>query len=99
MFCEQSVHNASFWTVFENNGPGLWTRILAQGNAFFLNLFRDGYFAGASPSEAFYIKCDEDNNPQSAIDSGLLTAYYYIAPNKPAEFVRLVYQQQVKALA
>lgn len=95
MFCEQSVYNSSFWIVFENNGPGLWAKVKAQGEGFFGNLFRDGYFAGATASEAYFIKCDADNNPQSAIDVGLFTADYYIAPNKPAEFVRLRFQQKI----
>jgi phage tail sheath protein FI len=97
IFCKKSVYNASFWTVFENNGAGLWSRMKAQGDGFFLNLFRDNYFAGETPAEAFFIQIDEENNPQEAIDAGLLTADYYIAPNKPAEFVRIRFQQKVKA--
>lgn len=96
MFCEQSIYDGSFWVVFENNNPGLWSRMKSQGDGFFLNLFRDGYFAGASPDEAFAIVIDESNNPQSAIDAGIVTADYYIAPNKPAEFVRLRFQQKVR---
>jgi hypothetical protein len=95
MFCEQSVYNASFWVLFENNGPGLWAKIKAQGDGFFNNIFRDGYLAGTKPSEAWHIKVDSENNPQSAIDAGLLTVDYYIAGNKPAEFVRLRFQQKV----
>jgi len=95
MFCEQSIYNASFWIPFENNGPGLWKRIITQGNGFFNNIFEDNYLAGATPSEAWFIKCDSDNNPQSAIDAGLITADYYIAPNKPGEFVRLRFQQKI----
>ena len=97
MFCEQSVYNASFWTVFENNGPGLWAKMKAQGDGFFMNIFRDGYLAGETPAQAWFIKIDSENNPQSAIDAGLLTADYYIAPNKPAEFVRLRFQQKVNS--
>lgn len=97
MFCEQSIYNASFWTVFENNGSGLWSKMKAQGDGFFANIFRDGYLAGDSPSEAWFIKIDEENNPPSAVDAGLLTADYYIAPNKPAEFVRLRFQQKVNS--
>jgi phage tail sheath protein FI len=96
MFCEQSVYNASFWVVFENNGPALWSRMTAQGNGFFLRLFRDGYFAGSSPSEAYAIVIDSSNNPKESIDAGFVTADYYIAPNKPAEFVRLRFQQKIR---
>lgn len=96
MFCEQSVYDASFWSVFENNGPGLWAKMKAQGDGFFLGLHNDGYLAGTKPSESWFIKADSENNPQASIDAGLLTVDYYIAPNKPAEFVRLRFQQLVK---
>jgi phage tail sheath protein FI len=95
MFCEQSMYDASFWIPFENNGPSLWARVKKQGEGFFLRLFRDGYFRGASPDEAFAIVCDESNNPTESVDAGYLIVDYYIAPNKPAEFVRLRFQQKV----
>ena len=99
IFCEKSIYNSSFWACFENNGPGLWGKMKAQGDGFFLNIFNDGYLAGNSPSEAWFIKADGDNNPQEAIDAGLLTVDYFIAPNKPAEFIRLRFQQRVKSAA
>lgn len=95
MFCEQSIYNSLFWAVFENNGPGLWAKVKAQGDGFFSNIFRDGYLAGTSPSQAWQIVVDESNNPPEAVDAGLLTVDYYIAPNKPAEFIRLRFQQKV----
>lgn len=99
MFCEASIEGASWWVVFENNGPGTWSRMTAQGNGFFLNIFRDGYLAGNAPADAFKIVINETNNPQEAIDAGLLTADYYIAPNTPGEFVRLRFQKLVKKAA
>jgi len=99
MFCEKSIENASYWVVFENNGPATWSKMLVQGNGFFTNIFRDGYLAGTTPSDGFKIVIDSSNNPQSAIDAGLLTADYYIAGNKPGEFVRLRFQQKVQAAA
>ena len=94
MFCQQSISDASFWIPFENNGPALWTRVKKQGEGFLLRLFRDGYLRGASPSEAFAIVCDDTNNPANEVDAGLLTVDYYLAPNKPAEFVKLRWQQR-----
>jgi hypothetical protein len=97
MFCEKSLYNASFWAVFENNGPGLWAQIKAQFDSFFSTLYSDGQLAGDSPAQAFFVKVDNDNNPKSAVDAGLLTVDCYIAPHKPAEFVRLRFQQKVSA--
>ncbi len=99
MFCEKSIENASYWVVFENNGAGTWTKMKAQGEGFFTTLFRDGYFAGTTATDAFKIVIDTSNNSQANVDAGLLTADYYIAANKPAEFVRLRFQQKVQPTA
>jgi phage tail sheath protein FI len=93
MFVEKSVFNSTFWIVFENNGPALWTRIKGQLVSFMTGLFNEGYFAGNTPSQAFFVICDESNNTQASIDQGQVIIDVGIAPNKPAEFVRFRFQQ------
>jgi phage tail sheath protein FI len=88
MFVEKSIYNSTQWIVFENNGQGLWARIKAQINGFLGNLFNDGYFAGTSPNQAFFVICDETNNTAASISAGQVVIDVGIAPNKPAEFVR-----------
>jgi len=97
MYLEKSLKNASPWVFFENNGPALWGRVKAQFDGFLKNRFDDGYFAGETPAEAFLVKVDEDNNPQSSIDAGILTIDIFVAPNKPAEFVRLRFTQKTRS--
>ena len=97
IFLEKSIENASYWVVFENNGPPTWARMLSQGNGFFTALFREGYFKGNSPSKAFKIVIDETNNPQEVIDQHILIADYYAAPNKAGEFIRLRFQQKLQS--
>jgi len=99
IYVKKAVYNASWWIVFENNGPALWARIKSQGDAYLLNLFNDGYFAGETPADAFLVKCDADNNPQSSIDAGIVIVDYYLAPNKPGEFVWLQFRQKTKSAA
>lgn len=94
MFLEKSIFNATHWIVFENNGPALWAKIKGQINGYLVNLFNEGYFAGNSPSQAFFVVCDETNNPQSSIDAGQVIIDIGVAPNKPAEFVRFRFQQK-----
>ena len=43
--------------------------------------------SAATPAEAFFVKCDEENNPPENRDAGILTVEIGIAPVKPAEFV------------
>jgi hypothetical protein len=55
--------------------------------AFLRRVWRDGALFGLSPAEAFFVKCDAENNPAENRDAGILTVEIGIAPVKPAEFV------------
>ena len=96
MFVERSVWNSTFWIAFENNGPSLWARVKAQLEGFLLGLFTEGYFAGSTPSQAFFVRCDETNNSAASIEAGQVIIDVGIAPNRPAEFIR--FRFQVKSL-
>ncbi len=41
----------------------LWERVKRTINAFLLGVWRDGALFGATPDEAFYVKCDGETNP------------------------------------
>jgi len=94
MFLEKSIYNDTFWIVFENNGNGLWSRIKAQISGFMNFLFSDGYFAGASPKQAYFVVVDSSNNTAATIDAGQVIIDVGAAPNKPAEFVRFRFAQK-----
>ena len=49
--------------------------------------WRDGALFGATPEQAFYVKCDAETNPPETIDAGQVIVEIGIAPVKPAEFV------------
>ncbi len=42
---------------------------------------------GQTPDEAFYVKCDEETNPEQMRDLGRLYVEVGVNPVKPAEFV------------
>jgi phage tail sheath protein FI len=94
MFLEKSVFNATGWIVFENNGPGLWSRIKGQLDGFLSNLFNEGLFFGASPTDAYFVVVDETNNDAASIEAGQVIIDIGVAPNRPAEFVRFRFQQK-----
>jgi hypothetical protein len=52
-----------------------------------LRVYRDGALFGASPDQAFYVKCDEETNPPEVIDAGQMVCEIGMCPVKPAEFV------------
>ena len=46
-----------------------------------------GALVGTTPEQAFYVLCDETNNPPSSVDEGKLIVEIGVCPSKPAEFV------------
>lgn len=93
-FLEKSTFLATHWVVFENNDATTRTRVRLQMEAFLLFLFQQDYFTGKTPSEAFYVVCDESNNPPSVVDQGILICDIAVAPKKPSEFVVFRFQQK-----
>lgn len=84
---KESIENGTRWTVFEPNDMTLWKSIERNVRAFLTLLWRDGALLGATPEQAFYVKCDAETNPADVIDAGRLVTEIGIAPVKPAEFV------------
>ena len=86
-YVEESVLEGTQWVVFEPNDMELWQRVRRTITAFLLGVWRNGALFGATPEEAFYVKCDAETNPPESIDAGYLVCEIGIAPVKPAEFV------------
>lgn len=73
--------------AFEPHDAGLWARVHRELTAYLTTLFRRGALKGATPQEAFYIKCDSETNPAEVRDAGQLVAEIGLAPGVPSEFV------------
>jgi hypothetical protein len=84
---EESIAQHTRWVVFEPNDPSLWKAIRRDVSAFLRLLWRDGALMGATPEEAFFVKCDSETNPPEVIDEGRVVTVIGVAPVKPAEFV------------
>ncbi|MGD1703168.1 phage tail sheath family protein [Dapis sp. BLCC M229] len=82
-----SIDKGTQWTVFEPNDAELWGKIRRNVNAYLTNVWRSGALFGATPQEAFYVKCDAENNPPEVRDLGQVIIEIGVAPVKPAEFV------------
>jgi phage tail sheath protein FI len=94
---ETTILDGTQYAVFEPNDITLWEGVKRTLNAFLIGLWRQGALFGASPEEAFYVKCDAETNPPDSIDEGKLVVEVGIAPVKPAEFVifRISQKKQV----
>jgi phage tail sheath protein FI len=84
---EESIAISTRWVVFEPNDRPLWKSIKRDVDAFLTLLWRQGALAGASPEQAFFVRCDAETNPPDVVDAGQVVALVGIAPMKPAEFV------------
>jgi uncharacterized protein len=95
LFCmvEESIFEGTQWAVFEPNDMDLWERVKRTISAFLTRVWRDGALFGATPEEAFYVKCDAELNPPEVRDAGQLIVEVGIAPVKPAEFVIFRFSQ------
>ena len=87
LFLEQSLYSNLTWAVFEPNDTPLWNALTQEVGAFMLGLFRQGAFAGSTPSQAFLVVCDNTTTTQADIDNGVVNILVGFAPLKPAEFV------------
>jgi hypothetical protein len=86
-FLRESIDEGTQWVVFEPNDMALWAKINRNVTAFLTNVWRSGALFGATPQEAFYVKCDAETNPPEVRDLGQVVTEIGVAPVKPAEFV------------
>ncbi|QDQ29009.1 phage tail sheath family protein [Chitinimonas arctica] len=93
LYIEESLYRGTQWAVFEPNDEPLWAQLRLGIGAFMHNLFRQGAFQGASPKDAYFVKCDGESTTQNDIDLGIVNVVVGFAPLKPAEFVVIRLQQ------
>jgi uncharacterized protein len=93
LFLEQTFLANLKWVVFEPNAQPLWSAITLSISAFMLGLFKQGAFAGDTPSDSFSVQCGSQTTTQADIDSGIVNIVVAFAPLKPAEFVVITIAQ------
>lgn len=93
LFIEQSLSAGTKWAMFEPNDEPLWARLRTSVGAFMNGLFRQRAFAGNSPADAYFVKCDGETTTQADIDRGVVNILVGFAPLRPAEFILLTIAQ------
>ncbi len=86
-YVENSIDRSTQWAVFEPNGPALWSNITDTISSFLFAEWRSGALLGATPEEAYFVRCDRSTMTQADLDNGRLICEIGIAAIKPAEFV------------
>jgi phage tail sheath protein FI len=87
LFLRESIEEGTQWVVFEPNDIALWGKIRRNVSAFLTIVWRSGALFGATPEEAFYVKCDAELNPPEVRDLGQVVTEIGVAIVRPAEFV------------
>lgn len=85
------------WAAFEPNEARLWVRIQRELTVYLNKLLRDGALMGATPEQAFFVKCNGETNPPELREIGQVVTEIGLAPLAPAEFivVRIIHRAGV----
>ncbi len=87
LYLERSIEKSSQWAVFEPNGEALWSNIRSGVEDFLFNEWKNGRLLGATPKEAYFVRCDRSTMTQNDIDNGRMVCVIGVAALTPAEFV------------
>lgn len=83
IFVEQSLQAGLQGAVFEPNSPDLWMSIRATIDSFLRSQWAAGAFSGATPDQAFSIRCDHTTMTQSDIGAGRVIVQVGLSPLRP----------------
>lgn len=97
LFLRESIDEGTQWVVFEPNEPRLWAAITRNVTAFLTNVWRSGALFGATPQDAFYVKCDAELNPPEVRNVGQVITEIGVSIVNPAEFVIFRISQRAAA--
>jgi uncharacterized protein len=76
--------------VFEALGEELWATLRAGMEGLLQGLYDDAALRGATPDEAFQVRCDETTMSQNDIDNGRVIAEIVFDPAAPIDTIRVV---------
>jgi phage tail sheath protein FI len=85
----RSLEAGFAWAAFEPNTPRTWDTVRGRVTSFLSDLHVKGMLVGGNPEQAFFVKCDAENNPPEQVDSGQLVCDVGVAPVSPAEFIMI----------
>lgn len=87
IYIRKQLKNLSEFAIFENNDEKLWAQLRTTLGSF-LNEYRNqGGLRGATPAQAYFVKCDAENNSAQTIANGEVHIQVGVALQYPAEFI------------
>lgn len=94
IYLNKALSDATQFAMFENNDERLWSRINTRIISILNDYRNQGGLRGASPAEAFFVKCDAENNTAELIAQGQVNIEVGVALQYPAEYVVISLSQK-----
>jgi hypothetical protein len=76
--------------TFEASGERTWRRVEERLGDLLLGLLREGALRGATPADAFHVRCDRSTMTQNDVDEGRVIAQVTLQPAAPVEEIVVV---------
>ena len=86
-YIRKNLQNLTEFALFENNDERLWAQIRTTLGSFLNEYKNQGGLRGATNAQAFFIKCDGENNSAQQIANGEVHIQVGVALQYPAEFI------------
>jgi phage tail sheath protein FI len=86
---KRAIDLSTQWAAFAPNDVFTRAKLRLSLINFLASLWQRGALMGGAMEEAFFVKCDEENNPPRERDQGKLIVEIGVAPSVPFEFIVL----------
>lgn len=94
---EESVMKSTQWAVFEPNAATTWVKVRGMIENYLIDKWREGALAGASPKDAFYVRCGIGTTMTAQdILEGRMNVEIGMAVVRPAEFIVLKFSHKLQ---
>jgi uncharacterized protein len=87
IYIRKNIKNLTEFAIFENNEEKLWAQIRTVLNVFLGEYKNQGGLRGTTPAQAYFVKCDAENNSAQQIANGEVHIQVGVALQYPAEFI------------
>jgi phage tail sheath protein FI len=94
IYLNKSLKDITQFALFQNNDERLWSQIRTAISVFLSAYQNNGGLSGTTPDEAFYVKCDSENNPFDTVANGEVHIEVGVSLEYPAEFVVITLSQK-----
>jgi phage tail sheath protein FI len=87
IYLRKALVDLTQFAIFEPNDQRLWRQLNSVCSSFLTEFWQQGGLRGEVPSQAYFVKCDDETNTLASIDNGEVRLEIGVALQRPAEFV------------